>query len=317
MFEGDDLDAEDQKPVISEPGPDVYPDQPSLMRALKIFTFGPFYYFKKSWKGSLSLIAFIFILTILTQVGGVILWISLPLVDRICIANVIKRRMAKIMLFVACYLLGILLITPFLASKLGRVQLPYRATSKTALRPANMGFFLLCRNYVRPAVRDELERIALEISKRDQGTTLVYLDANFPFFDGFPLLPHLNHDSGKMVDIAFLYRSTSTRKPLHITPSPIGYWAYEQPMPHEPQPCSERQSWLRWDLDWLQPAFGYAELDPERTQFLLNSFIASPNIEKILVEPHIKERLKISSEKVRFQGCHAARHDDHIHLQFQ
>lgn len=36
-----------------------------------------------------------------------------------------------------------------------------------------------------------------------------YLDANFPFKDGFPLLPHLSHDDGRKVDIAFMYRYQS------------------------------------------------------------------------------------------------------------
>lgn len=36
---------------------------------------------------------------------------------------------------------------------------------------------------------------------------------------------------------------------------------------------------------------------------------------KILIEPHIPARLGVSSRAIRFQGCRAARHDDHIHNQ--
>ena len=36
----------------------------------------------------------------------------------------------------------------------------------------------------------------------------------------------------------------------------------------------------------------------------------------LLLEPHLKTRLKLEKyDKIRFQGCRAARHDDHIHVQ--
>lgn len=36
---------------------------------------------------------------------------------------------------------------------------------------------------------------------------------------------------------------------------------------------------------------------------------------KVFIEPHLKVKFGAESEKVRFQGCRAARHDDHIHVQ--
>lgn len=63
--------------------------------------------------------------------------------------------------------------------------------------------------------------------------------------------------------------------------------------------------------------FFMAELDPERTKVLLNALIRSSEIQKILIEPHLKQRLHITASKVRFQGCYAARHDDHIHVQIE
>jgi hypothetical protein len=65
----------------------------------------------------------------------------------------------------------------------------------------------------------------------------------------------------------------------------------------------------------MQAAFSSREMDPVRTRFLLAALAASPKIQKILIEPHLKIRLGIRSPKVRFQGCRAARHDDHIHAQ--
>jgi hypothetical protein len=49
----------------------------------------------------------------------------------------------------------------------------------------------------------------------------------------------------------------------------------------------------------------------------MQTLLAEPAVQKILIEPHLKERLRLQSSKVRFQGCHAARHDDHVHVQIQ
>ena len=43
----------------------------------------------------------------------------------------------------------------------------------------------------------------------------------------------------------------------------------------------------------------------------------SHGIGKVFVEPHIPASLGISSDVIRFQGCLAARHDDHIHIQLR
>ncbi|MDP2604663.1 MAG: hypothetical protein Q8S00_19065, partial [Deltaproteobacteria bacterium] len=173
------------------------------------------------------------------------------------------------------------------------------------------------RNYVRPPVRQLLERVAISVSQQSPGTTVQYLDANFPFLNRFPLLPHLSHHDGRKVDLAFLYQATQTHQPLSSPPSPIGYWAYEQPTAHHPQPCRSVRSWLRWDFDWLQPVFAFAEIDRERTALVAQTLLNDAAVQKIFIEPHLKERLQLESSKVRFQGCRAARHDDHLHVQIQ
>jgi len=38
-------------------------------------------------------------------------------------------------------------------------------------------------------------------------------------------------------------------------------------------------------------------------------------VAKILLEPHMVKRLGVASPLIRFQGCRAARHDDHIHVE--
>jgi hypothetical protein len=40
-------------------------------------------------------------------------------------------------------------------------------------------------------------------------------------------------------------------------------------------------------------------------------------IERIFIEPYLAARLGVSSPLLGFQGCRAARHDDHIHIQIR
>ena len=47
----------------------------------------------------------------------------------------------------------------------------------------------------------------------------------------------------------------------------------------------------------------------------LDLFNKNNYIEKVFIEPHLKTRLNLTSNKIRFHGCQAVRHDDHIHLQ--
>jgi hypothetical protein len=45
--------------------------------------------------------------------------------------------------------------------------------------------------------------------------------------------------------------------------------------------------------------------------------VGHDRVEKLFLEPYLKRNLGISHAKVRFQGCHSVRHDDHIHLQIR
>ena len=40
-----------------------------------------------------------------------------------------------------------------------------------------------------------------------------------------------------------------------------------------------------------------------------------PRIGKIFLEPHLAAQFGSGAPKIRFQGCAAALHDDHIHIQ--
>lgn len=48
---------------------------------------------------------------------------------------------------------------------------------------------------------------------------------------------------------------------------------------------------------------------------VISLFAERPVIGKLFIEPHLKTRLKLTSNKIRFHGCQAVRHDDHMHVQ--
>jgi hypothetical protein len=53
------------------------------------------------------------------------------------------------------------------------------------------------------------------------------------------------------------------------------------------------------------------------TRELANLIVKQNEIGKLFVEPHLKSRMNLTSGKVRFHGCQAVRHDDHIHFQLK
>ena len=152
-------------------------------------------------------------------------------------------------------------------------------------------------------------------------STIKYLDANFPFWNGFPLLPHLSHNDGKKVDLAFLYLNTKSKKQSNKTPSFIGYGVYEEPYPNEyntPANCRKKGYWQYGILGRIVPQNKTKELalDENRTKYLIKNLCQDNRVQKLFIEPHLKNRLLLSKySKIRFHGCHAVRHDDHIHLQ--
>ena len=48
-----------------------------------------------------------------------------------------------------------------------------------------------------------------------------------------------------------------------------------------------------------------------------SSVSARFKVERIFIEPYLAARLGVSSDVLGFQGCRAARHDDHIHIQIK
>jgi hypothetical protein len=269
-------------------------------------------------------VGFIFLfllLTVLTQVGGLVLlgWLPLRRMIDAKMPNGFLKRVTKLLGLLALHLVVTFLLVPPLARLWGRVPLPVRGTAHVA--PLTVWTCLLNRHYVKPALGQSLYEAARQLHAAFPGTQVAYLDANFPFFDGFPLWPHLSHYDGNKLDLAFFYREARTRERLSgRAPSPIGYGVFEGPAPGEtdtPADCAARGYWQYGLLGYLIPQ-GKKEtmrFDAQRTRRLIQLLIAQPGVGKLFIEPHLKTRLGLRSEKVRFHGCGAVRHDDHIHIQ--
>jgi len=82
-----------------------------------------------------------------------------------------------------------------LAKYFGRVPLPM--TKFENLVPHNFLTPILNRHYVKPKLKSQLIEIAKMTNIINRKLKVSYLDANFPFIYGFPLLPHLSHNDGK------------------------------------------------------------------------------------------------------------------------
>jgi hypothetical protein len=166
---------------------------------------------------------------------------------------------------------------------------------------------------------DLAQALAAAVDERFPGTITQTLDANFPFLDGFPLPPHLSHDDGRTLDVAFYYAiaDDGAYQPGALR-SPIGYWAFEEPGQRERQPCRGRAGALRWDQAWFQPLVrNDLALDGHRARAALIWLARDGRTRRVFIEPHLADRLGAGSSMVRFQGCGAARHDDHFHIELR
>lgn len=250
-------------------------------------------------------------LTVLTQVGGLILLLALfasRLVGK-------AKWWHTLLLFIALYVFTTFVIIPPLASCFGRERVLHGDTVK----PANRLTDLLNRNYVRPAMNKVLQSAAEELSKSN--IKLQYLDANFPFIDGFPLLPHLSHNDGRKLDLAYIYLDAAGDGTEKL-PSWSGYGIFIEPASGENNQtatCLAKGYWQYDFTQWIGWSTGDQELVAANGQNkeLLNILLRQPATSKIFIEPHLKQRWKLIHPKLRYHGCQAVRHDDHLHLQIQ
>jgi hypothetical protein len=229
------------------------------------------------------------------------------------------RFTGKLLSFIFLYCLFTLAVVPPLAKKTGRTPLPFPYTR--VLKPLTIWTCILNRHYVKQELLQVITETANELDKKYPGNKINYLDAGFPFMDGFPLFPHLSHNDGRKLDLAFCYKDASGKE-TNETPSPFGYGAYEEARPGEknmPDECKQKGYWQYDLLNKLIPQNNREKytLNNDKTKMLLEILAGKAGIEKIFIEPHLKSRLGLKNSKVRFQGCHSVRHDDHIHVQIK
>jgi hypothetical protein len=250
-------------------------------------------------------------LTVLSQVGGLILLVCW----HVCRYRLFTDEARRWLAFVssgAAYVAITLLLVPGLAALFGRVPMPLFASAEAPVAPRSLLYCLLNRHYVKPQVRDLVIDTARRMAEKYPGSHIHYMDGGFPYGPKFPLLPHLSHADGRKIDLSFCYHSGGK---YSLSPSPLGYWVYEPPKPDEPAPYKGKPSPFRWDMPFLQGVNRDRKLDEKRTRDLLKTLLEQPGTEKILLEIHLQERLKVSHPRLRFQQRQAARHDDHLHLQ--
>ena len=269
------------------------------------------------------LVAIIFcFLTLLTQIGGLIYLLSFlshQPIEKWTI-NKYSRRFLKFSFFIILYLISTFFIVPLIAKPLGRVPLSFTETNH--LKPLTIWTCLLNRNYVNPVLKQVAYDISTEMNVKFPGTTLNYLDANFPFINKFPLLPHLSHNDGKKLDLSFCYLDAKTGNQTNGCPSFIGYGISEEASEGERNTagfCAEKGYWQYGLLNKIIPQGNKHNFtfDAARIKALIRLFIKEEEISKVFIEPHLKTRLNLESDKIRFHGCQAVRHDDHIHIQIK
>lgn len=260
----------------------------------------------------LSGISFLFVfLTASTQIGGVILLVSL------WIASKINRKIKfkKSLIFIATYLLFTFVIIPFLAPIFGREPL----RNNKNISPTNYMTVVLNRNYVRPEMNLLLSQTEQEL--RETGIQLRYLDANLPFLNGFPLLPHLSHNDGKKLDLSLVYE-TKNGELSNLKKSMSGYGDFEGPTKNEENKISFCKSKGYFQYDYPKyVTFGKINKDlnfsQKGTSILIEALLKNKKLGKLFIEPHLKQRLNLTDNRVRYHGCGAVRHDDHIHIQLK
>lgn len=255
---------------------------------------------------------FIFaLLTIVTQIGGLVYVISLFVSKK----WQQKVKLQTLILFVGFYLIATFLIVPLVAPIFGREPV----SDQEGIRPTTYMTVLLNRNYVKPELNNLLTQA--NQSLKETGIKIHYLDANFPFIDKFPLLPHLSHNDGKKIDISLIYETENgeiTAKQKAIS----GYGIFEDPLPNEYNQIEQclNNSYFQYDFS-KYITFGELNKDlhfsEKGTKTLINSLLKNNNLGTIFIEPHLKQRMNLTDYRVIYHGCWAVRHDDHIHIQLK
>lgn len=185
------------------------------------------------------------------------------------------------------------------------------------LQPVDRRYCRDHRHYVTPPAHAVLTAVAGAVASRHPGAVVRYMEASWPA-GRRPMPPHLSHGDGRQIDLALFYQDLAGR-PLKRPPQPTyrvapGYGAFEPPR-HESERVCTADSKHHAKPD--PPKDRRWRLDEARTAALVRELSADARVRSIFLEPHLKRRLGFANDpKVRFAGCQAARHDDHVHVDF-
>jgi hypothetical protein len=300
----------------------------------------------------LGIILLFAILTILSQVGGIILllWLLLYQFFKKRLKNTWVQRGVHVGGFVVFYLFFMFIIIPPLARIQDRVPLPMSKSG--ALVPVTYWTAIFGRNYIKSEGRDKLETIAEAFVKKHPELKVKYMDCNYPFRfigsdeihedTGFPILeglfPHFTH-LGDKADIALIYNDEEGN-PSNLTPTAIGYGSSVEPNKDEPGyvgpncPCRTKTLKQKKREDGVPcvcdntltlgfirmysfmyrnvPQNENIKLNTKKSASLIKMF--TPYDSRIILEAHLRERLEVLRTSFGLHSCKSVRHDDHFHV---
>ena len=251
------------------------------------------------------------LLTVITQIGGIVYLLSL-LISKKCNKNL---KFKTLIIFISLYLFSTLLIVPLISPIFRREKVK----NSKKIKPTNYMTVLLNRNYVRPKLNELLSKIEKKLNETN--IEIHYLDANFPFINKFPLLPHLSHNDGKKIDISLIYETKNgiiTNKQKSIS----GYGLFENPKPNEYNQIEKclKNGYFQYDFPkylTLGKINNELVFSKKGTKKLIKTILESKDLGKLFIETHLKSRMNLKNNKIRYHGCQAVRHDDHIHIQLK
>ena len=279
---------------------------------LKQGLMGPFYQHTRFY--TLLYLLLVLVLTIVTQIGGLLIWPFLSMSPHDIGWTL---RLKRFVYPIASYGIGSQIILPLISPLWGMHALP--CSSSRNLQPVSHITCLCNRNYIQQHALDSLLLVEKQMERLSPQTPILYLDANFPL-PYMHMFPHLNHSKGAGIDLAFFWKNPSSEA-YEPPPSPFGYGGFV--LPETPRSCHPYDTFqiskrlaldLRWDYLWLRPFLSDATLNVSLTRSLMGLLEKQPNIQSITLEPHLHST--IGNSKTISNSCKVARHDDHIYVLF-
>ena len=108
----------------------------------------------------------------------------------------------------------------------------------------------------------------------------------------------------------------------NLKPSRSGYGCFVEPKEGEFSQTDFCKENGYWQYDYpkyltLGTPNSHLVFSNDGTKRLLISIMEVQAVGKIFIEQHLKTGMNLTNDKLRFQGCGAVRHDDHIHFQIK